>query len=84
MLNGRLAKILNDTANALKGPPDPLALHSTHDLSAVAHTLVGALADARDELRHYIDFMHKANYREYAAPVEAKVEAINALLGTAK
>ena len=39
-----------------------------------------ALTEARDELVRYIDFMHKHDYREYAAPVEAKVSAINALL----
>jgi hypothetical protein len=43
-----------------------------------------ALTDARDELLRYIDFMHKSDYREYAAPVEAKVEAINELLASAK
>ncbi len=43
-LNGRLAKILNDTANVLKGPPDELALHSTHDLAAVSARMMG---DAR-------------------------------------
>jgi hypothetical protein len=46
--------------------------------------ILDALISARDELVRYIDFMHKHDYREYAAPVEAKVQAINTLLGTAK
>jgi len=58
LLQGRMGKILNDTANALKGPPDALALHSTHDLADVAANMVAsqrelltALKDARARLR---------------------------------
>lgn len=39
-----------------------------------------ALTVARDELVRYIDFMHKSDYREYAAPVEQKLAAINEVL----
>lgn len=35
-INTRLARILTDTANALKGEPDPLTSHSWHDLAEVA------------------------------------------------
>lgn len=50
-VNGRLGKILNDTANALKGPPDPLALHSTHDLAKVSERAMASLREANDLLR---------------------------------
>lgn len=50
-LNGRLAKILNDTANVLKGAPDELALHSTHDLAKVSERIMSALRNANDLLR---------------------------------
>lgn len=61
-LIGRLGKILGDTANAMKGQPDELALHSTHDLAPVAarlvaqrDSLVSALSDARDALTYYAE-----------------------------
>lgn len=71
-LNGRLAKILNDTANVLKGPPDPLALHSTHDLAEVAARLVAERKEAVNTMTAYYDriqkleaankaYMHQAN-----------------------
>lgn len=36
---GRFAELLRATADALKGPPQPLALHSWHDLPEVAAAL---------------------------------------------
>jgi hypothetical protein len=46
-LTDLLANLLHATANALKGPPEPLHLHSWHDLPEVA----AALATERDKLR---------------------------------
>lgn len=37
-------KILSGVANALKGPPAPLLLHSHHDLAEVAHAMRASLA----------------------------------------
>jgi predicted nucleic acid-binding Zn-ribbon protein len=44
-LRERLGKILTNTANALKGQPDPLMLHSWHDLAEWA-SAARAAADA--------------------------------------
>ena len=55
---GRFAELLRATADALKGPPQPLALHSWHDLPEVAAALraeverLRAMRDAeREEYR---------------------------------
>ena len=45
--------------------------------------LLAALIMARDELVRYIDFMHKSDYREYAAPVEQKLVVINEFITAA-
>lgn len=50
-LRDRLTKILTDTANALKGKPDALTIHSWHDLAEVA----AAVVTERDELRRRIE-----------------------------
>jgi hypothetical protein len=39
-LRDQLSFILEHTANALKGPPEPLSRHSWHDLAGVAAALV--------------------------------------------
>jgi len=43
-LNTRLGALLNATANALKGEPEPNHLHSFHDLAEVATALRTHLA----------------------------------------
>jgi len=51
---GRFAELLRATADALKGPPQPLALHSWHDLPEVAAALraeVERLRAMRDALK---------------------------------
>jgi hypothetical protein len=72
-LNGRLAKILNDTANALKGPPDELALHSTHDLAAVAAALVNERREAVGTMAAYYDRIQKLEAANKALMHQANV-----------
>lgn len=47
-INTRLARILTDTANALKGEPEPLTSHSWHDLAEVAKRAVDGLREQVD------------------------------------
>lgn len=47
-INTRLARILTDTANALKGEPEPLTSHSWHDLAEVAKRAVDGLKEQTD------------------------------------
>lgn len=47
-INTRLARILTDTANALKGEPEPLTSHSWHDLADVAKRAVDGLKEQTD------------------------------------
>lgn len=72
-LNGRLAKILNDTANVLKGPPDALALHSTHDLAAVASALVNERREAVGTMTSYYDRIQKLEAANKALMHQANV-----------
>lgn len=48
---GRLADLLTDTANALKGEPDPLQMHDWSDLPTVAAAVVAERDAALDRLR---------------------------------
>lgn len=56
-LREKMSDILRRTANALKGEPDDLTLHSWHDLTEVAMTLryevdaIAAIKEERDALR---------------------------------
>lgn len=52
-LVGKLGDILTRTANALKGPPDELMLHSWHDLSETADRYVKAIDAAIAELHEH-------------------------------
>lgn len=61
-INTRLARILTDTANALKGEPDPLTSHSWHDLAEVAKRAV-------DGLKEQTDVQSVDNYLAVAQPV---------------
>lgn len=79
-LNGRLAKILNDTANVLKGPPDELALHSTHDLAAVSARLVREHKEAVGTMTSYYDRIQKLETANKALMHQANVA--NARLDT--
>lgn len=54
-LIARQALILEGVANALKGEPGPLQLHSTHDLPEVAERVITELG----ELRHRIGSLEK-------------------------
>jgi hypothetical protein len=57
-LNGRLGGLLTGVANALKGEPDPLTLHSWHDLPEQARqgVVARAVAEAeRDALRTRVE-----------------------------
>lgn len=56
VLRERMASILHDTANALKGPPEPLTDHSWHDLPEVA-----ACDVTEDQLRAFIAGATQAN-----------------------
>ena len=55
-LRDRLSKLLEDVANAIKGAPKPLHLHSWHDLPE----LCAAMKAERDELRRRIDSAPRA------------------------
>lgn len=72
-LNGRLSKILNDTANVLKGLPDELALHSTHDLAEVAERVVRERAEAVGTMTSYYDRIQKLEAANRALMHQANV-----------
>ncbi len=66
-INGKLARILTETADALKGDPGPLHLHDWSDLPAVASRsrallswIDGALVDERPHME-----IREAIYRYY-------------------
>lgn len=62
-LCNRLADILERTANALKGPPEPLRTHSWHDLPGVAVALqesAGCASDLLDACRALLDALPSA------------------------
>lgn len=71
-INTRLARILTDTANALKGEPDPLTSHSWHDLAEVAKRAV-------DGLKEQTDVQSVDNYLAVAQPEVRTVEELDAL-----
>jgi hypothetical protein len=73
LVNGRMGKILNDTANALKGPPDDLALHSTHDLAEVALRLVRERSEAVNTMTSYYDRIQKLEAANKALMHQANV-----------
>lgn len=73
LLQGRMGKILNDTANALKGPPDELALHSTHDLAEVAARLVREKNEAVNTMTSYYDRIQKLEAANKALMHQANV-----------
>lgn len=50
-LRERMSKILTDTANALKGEPDELTLHSWHDLAEKAMELKASNNSLREAFR---------------------------------
>ncbi|MGP9528163.1 hypothetical protein [Glutamicibacter sp. AOP5-A2-18] len=70
-INTRLARILTDTANALKGEPEPLTSHSWHDLAEVAKRAV-------DGLREQVDAQSVDNHLTVAQPVVSSVEELPA------
>lgn len=65
-INTRLARILTDTANALKGEPEPHVMHSWHDLADVAKRAV-------DGLKEQTDVQSVDNYLAAAQPVAQKI-----------
>ena len=69
-INTRLARILTDTANALKGEPDPLTSHSWHDLAEVAKRAV-------DGLKEQTDVQSVDNYLAVAQPEGWEQQAKN-------
>ncbi|GGJ59119.1 hypothetical protein [Glutamicibacter ardleyensis] len=70
-INTRLARILTDTANALKGEPEPHVMHSWHDLAEVAKRAV-------DGLKEQTDVQSVDNYLAVAQPVVNRVESLPA------
>ena len=76
LLQGRLAKILNDTANVLKGPPDELALHSTHDLANVSERIVTALRDLRREVRDLLKVNPGVSQHSILSAMQAASDAL--------
>ncbi len=71
-INTRLARILTDTANALKGEPEPLTSHSWHDLAEVAKRAV-------DGLKEQTDAQSVDNHLAVAQPVVNSVEELDKL-----
>lgn len=87
-LNGRLSKILNDTANVLKGTPDKLAIHSTHDLAQVSRRVMALLRVANDLLRSAYQIAQRngaeTNWGAFTRCLESALVAESELLnGTA-
>jgi hypothetical protein len=76
LLQGRLAKILNDTANVLKGPPDELALHSTHDLAKVSERIVIALQDLRREVLDLLKMHPEVSQHSLLSALQAASDAL--------
>lgn len=72
-INTRLARILTDTANALKGEPEPLTSHSWHDLAEVAKRAV-------DGLREQVDAQSVDNHLAVAQPVVNSEEHLRELV----
>lgn len=66
---GRFAELLRATADALKGPPQPLALHSWHDLPEVA----AALRAEVERLRAEVDALKAPIARRVAPSVAVDV-----------
>lgn len=71
-INTRLARILTDTADALKGEPDPLTSHSWHDLAEVAKRAV-------DGLKEQTDVQSVDNYLAVAQPEVTTQEELDKL-----
>lgn len=71
-INTRLARILTDTANALKGEPEPHVMHSWHDLAEVAKRAV-------DGLKEQTDVQSVDNYLAVAQPEVNSVEELDKL-----
>lgn len=71
-INTRLARILTDTADALKGEPDPQTSHSWHDLAEVAKRAV-------DGLKEQTDLQSVDNYLAVAQPEVNSIEELDAL-----
>ena len=65
LINSKMSNILTATANALKGNPDALSLHSWHDLAEVAlaqQRYISLLTDALIESkRELLDVLNSIN-----------------------
>ena len=73
-LNDRLSSLLERTANALKGEPEPGTAHSWHDLPEMATMVREMLSDARSEL----DMLREAlgvSYEPHQNLLERMLEA---------
>ena len=73
-LQDKLSVILTNTANALKGEPDELSMHSWHDLAEVATELKTQLKTAKRARNKWHLAYHKAqddfDGRFYTAPTD--------------
>ena len=74
LLREKLSVILTNTANALKGKPDELSLHSWHDLAEVAHEIVAERDKllAEDRKKAVLKGMTLANDAGAAAAMYAR------------
>ena len=88
-LRERLAVILTNTANALKGVPDPHVLHSWHDLAEVATTLRRGLeaiytmcrTDEKGEYWTIRNYLNEHNlYNENLSTPERLIEEVCKLI----
>ena len=59
-LQDKLSVILTNTANALKGEPDELSMHSWHDLAEVATELKTQLKTAKEKGYEWREFAESA------------------------
>lgn len=73
-ISDRMAKILRETATALKGEPDARSMHSWHDLAKVADALI-----ARGEEQAGESYLHEVAAKEATARAEAAEAKIAAV-----
>lgn len=81
MLNGRMGHLLTTTADALKGPPKHLHMHSWHDLAEVAAKLRADHYAAEDTLRRVRRLVKKARLISTSPNHVVSVAELEQILG---